>query len=221
MVVELYAAAQHVRVPAELPLPEGVAENYLELTSRLILTRREETSQCRWNAQEWQNVRAYAQCPELFRTIRAGEIGRPEFGRAHVVEGAALRFPISKIRRRDRPASMVQNHDQTFRVAITQRTQQNRIDSREDRRIRADAKRQGDDRDCGESRIAAHSAQAVADIAPKLLQPDPGPHFACDLFHEAQVAELAASIRLGLGSGFPALHAVADGHAQMALDFFS
>jgi len=162
-----------------------VADNYLELASQLVLTRPEETAHCRWNAQEWQNVRAYAQCPELFRTIRASEIGRPVLGRAHVVEGAALRFPIGKIRRRDRSASMVQHHDQTFRVAITQRAQQNPIDSREDRRIRADAERQGDDRDCGESRIAAHPTQPVADIAPKLLQPDPGPHFACDLFYEA------------------------------------
>jgi hypothetical protein len=31
---------------------------------------------------------------------------------------------------------VVQNHDQTFRVAITQRTQQNRIDSREQRRYK-------------------------------------------------------------------------------------
>jgi hypothetical protein len=57
--------------------------------------------------------------------------------------------------------------DQPLRVAVGQGPQQRRLDGREDRRVRADAERQRDDRDRGEAAVAQERPQRVAHVLPQ------------------------------------------------------
>ncbi len=56
-------------------------------------------------------------------------------------------------------------------IAKRQRADQHRVDEREDREVRADAECQREHRGCREAGAAPQRAQAVAQIAPEILQP--------------------------------------------------
>ena len=62
------------------------------------------------------------------------------------------------------------NFDQLLRVFHRQRAKAHRIEQLEDRRVRANAERQRQDRDDGESGTEAKEARAIPEIAPRAVE---------------------------------------------------
>jgi hypothetical protein len=57
------------------------------------------------------------------------------------------------------------DRDEAIRLPVRERTQQHRVDDAEDRGVRADSEREGEDDDRGEGRALGETAEAVTDVA--------------------------------------------------------
>jgi len=82
---------------------------------------------------------------------------------AHFIQLCVAQVKIGKLVR-----ISVIDHDRvhdTVGAGVGKRVQQDCIDEREHRRGGADAEREGEHGDGGEARVAAQSAEAVADVA--------------------------------------------------------
>jgi hypothetical protein len=139
---QLDGSTHHVRIAAELPLPQSIADHEDGGRARAIFAARESAAQQRRNAQRGKHVRRHLQARDFFGLVRAGQRSAPGLRRRQSIEGMHLRAIIQKIRRRYRIPAFVQRHHQAARIAIRQRLQQDRIDHAEDGRIRADPQRQ-------------------------------------------------------------------------------
>lgn len=69
-----------------MPLPQGIRQNDFELMSNLLLFLHKRAAKHRRNAEHRQDVGRDVECPELGRSLYAGEVGRPVFGRSHAFE---------------------------------------------------------------------------------------------------------------------------------------
>ncbi len=106
------------------------------------------------------------------------------------VADASFRVPMTllKIALRSRNCS---EEDETRRIADRQRLQQDRVEQREDGRVRADAERERQHRDGRERRMPRERAQRVADIARERIHPANQPRLARVFDHQRRIPHLA------------------------------
>ena len=81
--------------------------------------------------------------------------------------------------------------DQLLRIFHRQRPKAHRIQQLENRRVRADAERQRQDRDDGESGTEAKEARAILEIAPRAVEQGNRIHLIDVLADQGDVAEFA------------------------------
>ena len=90
------------------------------------------------------------------------------------VEGAVAIAPVGHVQGRHGTArgrrAALGEHHQPIRVAERQRTEQRRVDEREDRAVRADAQGERQDRDGREAGLPAKGAGGIAEVVPELGQ---------------------------------------------------
>jgi hypothetical protein len=91
-------------------------------------------------------------------------------------------------------------------AGVRKRVQQNGVDEREYRRGSADAEREGEHGDGGEARVAAQSAEAVADVSTELIEEAEADGITIDFVLSAGLAQVNA----GFAAGFFFGEALAD-----------
>jgi hypothetical protein len=110
--------------------------------------------------------------------------------------------------------------DECLRVAHRQRAHQQRVHEAEDRRVRADAERQREDREKAERLVGDEHAHAVAQVLPELLDERPRPRRARVLAHDREVAEVASSGAASVVEGKTVGDALVGFLVEMELQFF-
>ena len=89
------------------------------------------------------------------------------------------------------------------------------VDDLEDRGRGADAEREREDGNHGETGAPAQQACGVAEILSEAGEPDASVHVPGDLLHDHDVAELAANRGFGLGARLAPFHAVPHRHLDV------
>jgi hypothetical protein len=90
-----------------------------------------------------------------------------------LLEGGGLRAPLEVVAGRDRAAlegavgAALPGHHEAFGVREVEGPEQQRVDATEDRRVRADAERHGEDGDGREARILPQHARREAEVLPE------------------------------------------------------
>ena len=154
--VEDERLAEHGGIGAEPGLPRLVGEHDdRRLRGDLRFLICEDPALRGRRAEESQVARGDEHAEDAIRRVAAGEIHALPAKDTHVVEGAILRPPVDVVRVHDAVAALcaldAPDGDHAVAVRIGQRTKQDGVHHREDRRVRADAERQrerGDDREC-------------------------------------------------------------------------
>ena len=131
--------------------------------------------------------------------LRAGQIDAARHERAHGREGPRALAPVAKRRRRHRThaeaaaqqTGPVDVHE-AIGLGIGQRPEHQRVDQREDRRVRADAERQGEDGRGGVGRAAAERPQGVGEVAAEQIEGRKSPLVAVLFLHLIDAAEAPA-----------------------------
>ncbi len=92
-----------------------------------------------------------------------------------VNSGSAARAPVGDGREpgvgEEPVGRAIADRDETIRIGIRKRTQQDGVHDGEDRGVRADAERQREDGRGGEAGCAPQHAQAVADVLAERVEP--------------------------------------------------
>ncbi len=170
LVIELDLAAECIVSPCESSLPKRVAQDYDALRAQIAFRGRKGASDCRLRSDDPEKVGG-----------DAGSANPLGLGAAHEVEAAAAdggdarkaAVVISKsqiITRRQgelgKPGFEVSlaHHHQFFRLFVTQRRQQDRVDDREYRGIGTDSEGEGQHGNGGETWVPRHRADCIAGI---------------------------------------------------------
>src|SRR5262249_34999890 len=150
-VVQLYGAANHVRVAAEFDFPEPVAQDDHVLSARRVLLLPEDAPERRPGFDDFEKARADGSHSDASRGARAGQRELSEAAawiERHAFERSRLPLPTVELARGELERTTVRTRcpgvdpHQAFRLLERQRTQQNRVHDAEYRRVRADAERQ-------------------------------------------------------------------------------
>ncbi len=167
--IDDHRTMQHFRVRAEALLPQFVAEHNDAFVARLFFVRRKPASERRPDAEEFEKPRRNAHAGQPFGWVAAQYESIKGMEGGYAREAVEIPAPFGK-RARSNSARVapVQPHllylDESISPCIGQRAQQNRVYHGENRGVCADAKREREQGDGGESWIAAHLAQRVARV---------------------------------------------------------
>ena len=173
-------AAKHVRVAAETPLPQAVAEDH-HAAARRVLRRQEAPAQRGRDAER--REQAGRNDGALRVRGRLAVVGEREVGRrksGDPFQRRVPRAPVGEVRVGNRSRGVppgfrvalvpFRNRDEPLRVRERQRAQEHGVDHAEHGRVRPDAQRQrqrGDEREHG---LPGQRAQAVAKILQQAVQ---------------------------------------------------
>ena len=192
-----HALAQHLRIAAVASQPVRVAENRHGRRRRLSIGLRgsrgqrlrqavgvqEVAADRDWRAHQPEKVRRHQRQPDLFRrAVRSGQNLTDGAHGSHVLEHtrrAVADVGVVLVRERHpegvaRPQVHVHD-DESIRIRIWQRAQQDRVRDAEDRRARADPERDGQHRGDREHRASAQRADGEREIVQQHGTPYFGP----------------------------------------------
>jgi len=190
-------AADDGGISSELSPPECVTEHHSAVATRLIFARTEYAPDFGADTEHGKQVRGNRAADEAYRLTLSREIDFGVGGVAGDVHRAALLLEGG-----NRALRIVAgNFHKTVWVCEGKPLKQNCVDQREDRRVAADAESQRQRGDCRESFAASESAQAIANVLPKLLNPGPTPSFTDVFLDQGGVSERAHGTVLRLFGG--------------------
>ena len=152
--VDVDDSADHVRIAAEPPPPEVIAENRDPPRIAAFVVHREGPAEPRPGSRHVEERRGNARAAHPFRVPRAGEAGRSPLDHRDALERPALLLVAHVERVGDGELvelgqgrrGMLQ-HDEAFGVGKRQRPEQHGVDDREDGDVGAHADRQREERD--------------------------------------------------------------------------
>src|SRR5262245_41400761 len=151
--------SHHIRIGAESPLPEAIAQNDHSRNAGTIFLWKKAASKGEGNRQRRKEVGRDSPPGQPFSISRAGEVEGPIGKSGHALKAPALLSPVREVRQRTSfGTALLREGDQAVRVFTRQRAKQDRIDHTEDRRICADAERQREHGYSGETRIEEQHA---------------------------------------------------------------
>src|SRR5262245_44067403 len=137
--------SHHIRIGAESPPPEVMAQNGHPRGAGTVLLRQEDASKSGTNRQQGKEVGSDGQAVQPFGFSHAGEVESPIGSSGHALEAPALLSPVYEVRQRrifgTALLGSVPDVDQAVRTFTRQWTKQDSVDDAEDSRIRADAER--------------------------------------------------------------------------------
>ena len=123
----------------------------------------------RRHAQHPKEVRGHSHPADPFGLAVRHQRRHPRTDQRHVLEGVAARAPVEKRRVADVAGrsgrAALADRDQAIRICVRQRTQQHGVEDAEDRGVRADAERQGHERDRREAGRAPQQPRRIANVA--------------------------------------------------------
>ena len=176
MAVERRRRVHDVRTTAESTSPEAVGKHDL-IAVTLSVAFRERATECHRDAQQCEVIPRDSRALEPFRIAETSHVdgdrrhgGCPGKGvaRADVVANIQWREP-----RRDASLVSVKEHHQATRIAIGQWSKQHAVHDRKDRRRRADAERQGQNRHAGERGLASQEPPRMTHVPKQEAQQHP------------------------------------------------
>ena len=163
---------QDVRIAAEAALPEAVTDDRHPRASRPELLTREAPAERRRHAEDRQGIVEQEPGEHALGHIAPGDVPVAEVERRNVREGAAPadvrvfrrrhRLDVGRVRRE--LGKREPDGDETIRLGIRKRVQDETVHEPVDEAVAADADRQRQHRDGRESRAARELAQRVTDV---------------------------------------------------------
>ncbi len=169
----LLAAEQDVaphqpRVGAVTPPPEPVAQHDDALAPRLIFAFEEASPGLRRRAEHLEEVRRDLRADGAHRLLLLAQVEVAVLVGGDSREGVRLRAPVQKIRDGDRAGAALRqslvDRDEPAGLRVGQRTQEYRVDDREDGRVAANAERQRQHGDGRKPRLAPQHAETVPQV---------------------------------------------------------
>ena len=166
LAVEQDRAPDHARVTAKSTLPETVAEHHGEPTAGPIFFRREGAAVDRGGAKEAEEINADVGRRDLFGIRIACDVDHAEAIGRDILKSTCLTPPDIELRRRRGPTGAlgrdVEKHHQPLGIRIRQRLQDDGVEDRKNRRVRADPEGQ---RGHGSKRESGRVAQEPEGLA--------------------------------------------------------
>ncbi len=160
--------ADHVRIGAELRIPQGVAEDRHMLFPQLLFVGRKRAAERRLDAENIEVMRRNLRPAQLNWLIEARKRHGAAGLRSHVLKDGVVFLPVQIIQRRNAVAAparrFLQHSNDPFRFAIRQRLQQHAVHKTEDRGVGADSDGQRQDRHRGKPGTLPECPQSVAQI---------------------------------------------------------
>src|SRR5580658_1935197 len=183
MPTQLDGLPEYVGVPAEMPLPEAVADYCYRSrmpTAVDIVIGGEQSSAHRRDTEYTKEIRADPQALGEVAFTARGQV--EPVGRPGQRPGEGLLMIANLFPNRIREGGYVPSHklqlDKPVRIFHGQRTQHYCVQHAENGGVCADAERQRENRRRCKSRIGSEGSQAVADILDQRLEKRPTPHAA-------------------------------------------
>src|SRR5215510_11776965 len=128
----------HIRVRAEAPPPEVMAQNGHPRSAGTVLLRQEDASKSGANRQQGKEVGSDGPAVQPFGFSNAGEVESPIGSSGHALEAPALLSPVYEVRQRrifgTALLGSVPDVDQAVRTFTRQWTKQDSVDDAEDSR---------------------------------------------------------------------------------------
>ena len=152
------------------------------------------------------------------RSTASRECADMDKGSIYLAELDVLRVG-EPCRRRAGDWNMPGQSHQLLRAGIVERSQDDAVENREDRRVCPDSQRQRHQRDRGEARTPPQAAQAITHVAPQVVEPRQAPLVAKRIqrLHGAAGPEPCRTRRFGRWDSTPP--GVFGGHLQVQLQF--
>ena len=171
--VDPHRLADHPRVAAEVAPPELLAQHHDVRRARFVLTLAEEAPVERLDAQEVEQIRSDLHAEHtLGVTALEHDVRRPAIDDREADEILCLRRIVDDVHRRGRVAVSLLREAHANKAACLRegrRLEQHVVDDGEDRRVRADAESQRDDRGGGEGGRGAELSRGVDDVLPEIV----------------------------------------------------
>jgi hypothetical protein len=177
--------AEDGAVRAEPPFPEAVGQQHHPMLSRLLFPGVEGSTQCDVYVEHGKERGGDADAADRFgrrpARPRLGEGEVPVAPGGEAIERAALSTPVEEIAGRridvegNLPAIAFVEPDQPIDVRDRGRTEKQRVDHAEDRRVRADAQREREHGDERKRRLAPQIPPGVRRVPGGAFQPHDSP----------------------------------------------
>ncbi len=183
------------RSVAKAPPPQRVAQHHNTVIAVNALFAREPAPLRRIDAEQREEIRIHPCADHPLRLFIAGDVVITRAVSREMREALIALLPFAVIGHRGAYISRAARHihrqqpRQLFRFRIWQRTQQHGIDDAEDRRVRADAQRQREDGNQGESGILQQHSRAVTKILQQVLDEADSSHIAAFLLSLLNTAQ--------------------------------
>ena len=172
----------NARIGPEFPPPQSVGQNHQRGRAPAVFARRKETSQLRLFREQRQEICRREGQPYLFRLGSSGDGAARRPDPADLLERAGSLAQLHHLRPGSRPARLLPpgrpEDGQPVCLGIRQRSDQHPVDHAEDRRVRANPERQGQDPDRRKSRRLPQHARAEPYVGPHRFQPEAAALFA-------------------------------------------
>jgi hypothetical protein len=167
--VELNRPADRARRSAEVPLPEGAAQNGDAIRARHTFLGEKRAAEHGVDAEDREESRRRTQARHIEGLAAPGEGVAQRLEGRHRSDGARLFLPVAECQRRHQVREaggiLLPQHDEPRRIPVGQLVQEHRFDHAEDRGVRADAEDEREDRDRGKRRLPRERAPRVANVA--------------------------------------------------------
>ncbi len=170
--IDPHGLADHPLVAAEVAPPELLAQHHDRCRARLVFPLAEETPVEGLDAQEVEQIRSHLHALNpLGVAALEHDVRGPAVDDRKADEILGLRRIVDDVHRRGRVAVSLlreSNANQPVRLREWRRLKQDVVDDGEDRRVRADAEGQRDDRGGGEGGGGAQLSRGVDDVLPEV-----------------------------------------------------
>jgi hypothetical protein len=206
LAVDPHGLADTLPVAAEVGLPERSREQSDMMVTPAVFLGREEPSQQRAQAQDLEVLGRNEPHTDLLGFLgrrRRAEVLPPGVVDDELLEGVALPSQVAGVQRRGPGRSAVpggEDPHQSVRVCKRERAEEDRVQHREDRGVRADSERERQHGDAREGGRLAQHARRETDIEEDALERRPPPDLAGLLLEKGDVPELPAGGRQGFGA---------------------
>src|SRR5262245_39640797 len=177
LLVDSDELAYDVRLAAEAALPQVVADDSHFIPARPFFFHGENSPEQRLRSQQGEEIGRHLNASHSLRITPFGEIGVAWSDCCDLLERWRLSSPFGQIDRRrgefvkaqvERRVVRPQHHD-PVRLVKGERLEQYRVDDAEDRCVRADTERQGEDGDQGEAGSRQQHSQAITQVLKHLV----------------------------------------------------
>ena len=161
---------------AELALPDAVRDHHRRRSVLGVFLRRRQPSRRRVLAERREEPGGHVRDPHALGLRAAGEVEPPTGVRGDVGEHRRIRGEVLDRRGRFRPSRDIEwkrrvgDRHEPVGGRERERLEKRGVDRAEDRRVRADAERQHEHHERGESRLGTQPAQRVSKILREILQ---------------------------------------------------